>query len=707
MQVLPKEAKPISNWDRKDTAWQNVCDEIRKLLKSYTVIPSPKTINELERIDFVSSEKESLSLSQLFVWPSASTINQKGNSTTINLSFDEIIRNKKSLISGPQLSGKTSLLRMIYLEALKKDYVPVLVNGTDIQRKTRQFMEVIEKEAKYQYDCFNLDDYNRNILLIDDYNHFISDSFLSYAESAFSFIIVSCSEEEKLMFLNTAKEFSNYSTYEIEPFYPKRRIELIYRWKGIKSKSDMDENTQLSIDNLNSEVNEIIGKQIVPSYPFHVLSILQARETMPSKFSFSAFGHCYYVLVLAILEKKGIPRNEFDSSINFLSCFAHNVFLTGRINNWTVDEGEYNSFKEEYSKSFYIEERVVNYLEDQLFRIIRIDKGFVRFEHKYLFYYFAGKWFADNYNEKDISFLCERIFIKDYSEILVFIIHHSNNNEVINEIEFQCMCSYEKKPPILLTKEETAFMNELMNSLPKQIESKLSVEETRDEIINASDAGEREAVKKEENLEDYNNEVYRDLAVGFRLLDVVGQIIKTRSGSIKKDTVKELLFEVEQLGLRILNFCFEVIKSKDFSDWVMDRILQNPSINKKDTLGREKIARRYIAAFCNLNILLMLSRIAGAVSSKKLLETQRILATENNGSAFELLYLIQYLTYNGIENPSYIFELKEKYKKDNDIWSETVLGLLVQAYFHSHHVSNVILKQRICSVFEWDIKKLK
>ena len=706
-QALPKDAKPVMKWGDQDEAWLDICNQIKIILENLIVVPDGLFLSEIEKIDFVSPNKSQLSLSDTYIWPSVSTVSSKGNAKTIELSFQDIILGKNSKIIGDQLSGKTSLLKALFIESIKNGYSPLFVRGIELRNKTKQFSDVIERAIRQQYEKPNFQQKEKNILLIDDYDHLIRSEFMSYAQSFFSVIVVSCSSEENIMYFNTAPLFSQFADYQLEPFYAKKRYELISKWKTEKldQTSEEMEINQLEIDNLCSEVAQIIGKQIVPSYPFHVLSILQAKEVLPNDFSFSAYGHCYHGLIIAILLRKGINGNEIDSCINYLTVFSRFVFDKGAINNWVITSDEYEEFKDKYLDKYLIEDRLINYLDDQAFRIIRLDKGMVSFDKPYLFYYFLGKWFSENYDEQEVSSLCERIYLKDYSEILIFIIHHSTNKELIKTIELHCMCSYDKFAPVKLTREETAFMSDLMESIPKQIESKLSEEENKNQILQDNDRNERNALNQKEKIEDYEDEDFRALVVGFRLLDVIGQILKNRIGSIDKGTVGEVLFEVEQLGLRILSYSLNTINSDKFLDWLISRI---KSQNEGKSLSEEvveKIARKNVAAFCNANIIMMLGRISGSVSSRLLLPLQRKLATDENGPAYEFLYLIQKLSFEGLVDMEYIMNLLKKYRDNKDLWAETVLGLIVQSYLHYYRVSEKT-KQKICSIFGWDIKKL-
>ena len=64
----------------------------------------------------------------------------------------------------------------------------------------------------------------------------------------------------------------------------------------------------------------------------------------------------------------------------------------------------------------------------------------------------------------------------------------------------------------------------------------------------------------------------KEIERSMKIIEVLGQIIKNRSGSFKKTEIKELIFEVEKLGLRILTYFLNTLKSPEFKEWIFERI---------------------------------------------------------------------------------------------------------------------------------------
>ena len=71
IKALPKDGKPVANFDNKDTAWQQVYTGIKAVISQLRETFTPKSdfIRELEKTDFVSLEH--VKLQDIFCFPNA------------------------------------------------------------------------------------------------------------------------------------------------------------------------------------------------------------------------------------------------------------------------------------------------------------------------------------------------------------------------------------------------------------------------------------------------------------------------------------------------------------------------------------------------------------------------------------------------------------------------------------------------------------
>ena len=80
---------------------------------------------------------------------------------------------------------------------------------------------------------------------------------------------------------------------------------------------------------------------------------------------------------------------------------------------------------------------------------------YYHFAYPYLYYFFAGKFFADNYDEEDednkgimedIDLIFHNLHKNDYSYITVFIAHHTKSKKIIKRIELIANSMFANQP---------------------------------------------------------------------------------------------------------------------------------------------------------------------------------------------------------------------------------------------------------------------
>ena len=143
-----------------------------------------------------------------------------------------------------------------------------------------------------------------------------------------------------------------------------KREELICKWNSI---GVIETISNEELERLNKasrlQVDAIIRKNVVPSKPFFVLSILQLLETSrPSEFSLTSYGHCYHCLITEALRKANIPVPEFNTYINYLTQLASAIY---RLGSTSIDKDQLTVFQGTYSKNFLIDshKKVLNKLK--------------------------------------------------------------------------------------------------------------------------------------------------------------------------------------------------------------------------------------------------------------------------------------------------------------------------------------------------------
>ena len=158
---------------------------------------------------------------------------------------------------------------------------------------------------------------------------------------------------------------------------------------------------------------------------------------MPGNLSISSHGHCYHVLIISHLVKAGISRSddEIDSCLNFAEHLAYEMRGLSS-DGGGIGQHAFEEFVEKYKNTYLLKESTLNRMCDHDYGIISRADG--RFRNPYMYYYFLGRFLA-KYADKHkdiIDQMLERSYVRSNCLTLIFIIHHTSDNKIIEDIVF-------------------------------------------------------------------------------------------------------------------------------------------------------------------------------------------------------------------------------------------------------------------------------
>ena len=397
---------------------------------------------------------------------------------------------------------------------------------------------------------------------------------------------------------------------------------------------------------------------------------------MPKKFNMTSYGHCYYVLILAHLIKSGIQEedSEINSCINFASHFA--FYMYEHQDTYSCGEEEFERFKENYKKDFVIKDTIINRLQNRDYGIIKNRK----FRAPYMYYYFLGKYLSDNSDRPEYGKIIEDMADKSYVNMnrlaLIFIIHHSHNNKIIDEILLRTMCSLENIEPATLSPEETKNMRDFVSSVPKSIASEKSVEEERRKQRDVQDLADRE----EDDFDGRDEREFEELNHVYRILknnEILGQILRNKYGSLEKSKIMEIIKTIADGGLRTVKLI------------LMDQEQINKFagfIHRRDPdLDIEKI-RFAVQTLMFWYTVMSVDKIATAINKPEIRSLVEEVFNTRSIPAYDLISYFSLI--NSVEN----FDQKENVYLGNllsnheDDVIRTIVSLKTQNYMNTHRV---------------------
>lgn len=547
-----------------------------------------------------------LKLSDFYVFPDLERTEQNNNDIDTFYDSEKLIQETSfttCIIEGENQSGKTSLLSILYREFVGEEKYPLLVDAKSF--KTTEVNKVLKTAFFNQYNGVEIDferflqfDKTRKVILLDNlhsmsFNSKTIKQIVENLEALFGKVIIL--SNALYGFLSKIEaEFDELVVFSLKPLGYKKRNKLIenYHRLSIPVSTITDEVLLERTKHSFNQVEAVLGDKLMPSYPIFVLSILQTIiYPNSSNFEQTSYGYCYQSLIhIALANKAKVETEYIDTFFNFLSEFALHLYQT---NQGLFSENTLKQFFIEYTNDYTVAfsfERLKSALLDSLLIVIEDDEW--KFSYKYIYYFLIARKLADIIGKDDgkkaIKYLCANLDKEKNANILIFIAHHSKDDFLIEEATFTAMVPFESIAPITL--ERDGYFYEMIKDIVKEISSDIiecssNPVESRNKMLESQDKNELDRQKQESsNIEE--NESFSDLMSpffqAFRALDIVGQIIKNRKGSIKNTQLIEMIVELYNTAFRTISFFGKTLleTKEDFIESLADRVEDGDSKQK-------------------------------------------------------------------------------------------------------------------------------
>ena len=383
----------------------------------------------------------------------------------------------------------------------------------------------------------------------------------------------------------------------------------------------------------------------MPAFPFFILTILSTYDAVerPLNQEITSQGYCYQALIYLFLRKEGVGNNEFDIYINFLTELAYHIYDSKKSD---LSTDEFETFMASYRKNFnfpldlkLVQKKLANV------NLVRFDSfNNYGFCYPYLYYFFVAKYLSDHIERKKVKEEIDRIIMNlhkdENSYIAVFISHHTKGNYLLDEVLLNAQILFEDYAPSTLDAKEMEFFDRNEELIVKAVlpafsnstdgERKKMLEEKNKSERNAEYDGSNRLSENNSTNKENELDLLANLRRSVKTVEVMGMMIKNRSGSLEKNKLEEIFREAMKVHLRILNSFFEFIKDENSEAQTVEMlkervqlVLQEKNKDKKqepDLEEVEKIARKI---FWNTNFAVVysfLNKIIHSLGSNQLLQ---------------------------------------------------------------------------------------
>lgn len=699
---------------------KQVIPEIRDSFKDY--------LNDIQA-SFSHSKVDNLQLEDIYIAPDLRDLSNGKNTSKVkveNLSdlTDAIdAEGVKYAFLGNDLAGKSANTKYLFLKYFELGLYPVLLKGSDFGSNIRpeSLQKLVETKIAEQYEVpFELADIDTTkvILLIDDFHKATKaknrywPALMKNLESLFQHIIVTGNSLMLIENLNKQDPFKNFNSYSILEFGPKFRYELVNKWNtlGIETRF-IDHNEILrKNDAYLSHVKAIIGKNYIPSYPFYLLSILQALESgNVQNPNYSIHGFYYEVLINECFSKAIKDRKEISLYYNYLTQFCFYLFEQGVKEVSLEDFAAFHDMYCEKHDLSYRKETILQTFDSA--RLLYINNG-VFIKEKYVYYFFVAKYIANEIaNKKEIkelvSKMCERVFRDEYASIIMFVTHLSKDNFIINEL-INIANSLFPEANVARLQDDINEINQLVESIPEQVLEIVNVDDQRNEELQQEEETERLEKELENEQSNYDHfsldddvstiDFFARITRALKTIDILGQVAKKHWGELDGEQKLNLVTTTYNVGLKTLDIYLQMLQrnSKDIVDHI-SQIIKEKHFKDKHSLekGIEEASKNFVFRLCFMSSFGITKRVSNAIGLDRLNNTFNKALEAQPYNSIKLIDLAIKLGYSSLaSNIEQIETYKDEMKKNK--LSNVVLQNLVIDHMYMFD-TDYKTRSRVCN----------
>ncbi len=600
--------------------------------------------NELNAIKVpIRHSAKDLTMQDIFIYPDLDPIKEDSKDESLQKYIDakELFGSSKYhkpiVIEGDTQSGKTSLLYQYFKQYIQLNNIPIYINGKSIS--STNVKDILKRALKAEYgnklkfDTYLGLDKKIKVLLIDNIDkgaiNFPSIvELLNKFKPIFERIIVTTSEQQDISSLFDKKRlFDDYDYFRIVPLGYVKRNELIRKWYLIgQNENTVDINAvQQQIKLTFDTITTLLGEQLIPAYPLFVLTLLQSLDFKNPSFDLksTSYAYCYQSLIMVSLMRNNVPGDDCKSIINFLTEFSYYLY-SKNLNN--INLRDYNSFYDGYKNAFiikYSSEKLLEILINS--NIIKQDGINLCYAYKYLHYYLIAKRVsnmltgspAEREAAKSIIVdLCTALHRERNANILIFISHHNTNSaDLLDSILITSLFPFENTTPITLDTNDQlfAFLSGFVDKIKDDVLlCNTNPDEYREKSLKAADKrvqtkSARTSSNKEHN-DTVNETEIQDISITFKIIKILGQIIKNQYGDLKRDKLESLVEHAYLVCFRYIGF-FTKILEDDKEDLIKMISEKNSKVSDIGVI-RDKVQtflyfigyRLCLSSFSNLSV---------------------------------------------------------------------------------------------------------
>ena len=290
--------------------------------------------------------------------------------------------------------------------------------------------------------------------------------------------------------------------------------------------------------------------------------------------------------------------------------------------------------------------------------------------------------------------MCDATHVPGNYLTLLFTIHHTSDQEIIDDILLRTMVTLGDVSIARLDRIETRRFRDIVSELPSTILSSDSVEHERakEREMRDNTSPSRQSKKVNEETDEESALQFQEKVNGvYRVLknnEIMGQVLRTKYGNITRVRIEEIIEIMADGGLRLVNF---VLKDEDEIVEMAHYIkAKNPDYNI------ERI-KRELGWFSFVWTMTNIERIVKSFNIPDIRSSIQNVAQRAETPAFDVISYFSLLDAAKQLRDKERSELARLMKKHRDPFVKGVLSLRTQHYINTHR-SQAKVEQSVCSL---------
>lgn len=695
-----------------------------------SVFPNPDTLHWLHDLGAIihHPQIDELKLDDLFVWPNLEESQIDKEDVILNIygenAYERMLKNSISILIGGETSGKSSLAKQLYLKGINDGKCCLMCQGAYFKaRKKESIMKEIESLFIDQYNEILIETFkglvkDDRIIIIDDYEQIVYNNdkignFFTILTGIFGTIILLTESDGSIPFILSRFKENEVLSYRIKPFGNRKRGELIKKWyslgneRALRDPREMDAIT----DRATRVINELLGNlsSLVIATPLTVLSMLQTIDTTGTTV-INGYSYAYERLVQFSLDRLAEGSQAWQNIyVSILSKIAYKMLIQKK---WSISSQELIDEISNYSKDKILEVNVVatiNRIEQSKMLILNGDNRY-KFHYPYLYYYFCGMYITKNIQKPEIrshiEYMSSRLHVIEYGNIIIFICHFLNNEEVLQNIIINAMYTLEGVVPFDFAKpyrlldEVYCDVKRILDTVSIGSENDVEEERKREqEYRDKQHIGDGSITDIDaENIDDDTIEL-GNIISALRIIDVLGQILRNYPGDISGENKLLAIEQVKELSMKIVGMMYDGIsgiKTELLSELVKKTREKFPDSSDSALEGKIK---QFFSGFVFSICCSMIHKASMTLASPHLLAAIKTKALANtNDIAMGIIAKASEMLCLAIPDYDGIIAYNKELHSNNLRYAQETLRMLVAQHLRRRHVGEAD-RDKLCTEF--------